>query len=208
VHGSGLHTCLLPSPTLNSQKQVRLLHLLGRPGELSPAGLADWLPQFPNLQGVVLQGCATPDLLEALLKADLAVLVLPFDTPMADLESWYYPLQHGRSLYAATRAWQGSLPPRPLPVSYELADDYWGWAGKKPRLTPEKLPTGFFYLDENLPAVSQPLRLHRSMPMPAGGSAPLAWDRPGPRFAAAGLILALLATGLTLYSLLDAIPGL
>lgn len=203
LHGPGLHTRLLVPAAIAADKRVRLLHVLGTPEELSEQALGAWLQRFPRLQGVVLQGCARPETLEGLFKADLAVLVLPEEAPWPAIMGWYRQLQQGQSLRAAVKAWTGSPAPRLLPVSYDLAENYWGWEGKSPRLTAAKLPVGFFFLDENLPAVSQPLRLHRAMPMPAASVRPVPFRRPTPQYAAVGLLLGLLATGLTLYSLLS-----
>jgi hypothetical protein len=112
------------------------LHLQGGLGEeaWSPQQFAHMISRLPGLQLVFLNGCATKDLLLALLRKDIpAIIATQAETDRTDhlhlAYRFYQSLLRGDSLGVAFRHMQ-RLQQRPfaaIEVCYDLDDDRFAW---------------------------------------------------------------------------------
>lgn len=115
------------------------LHLMGGFGEeaLQPHGVAQLLSRLPGLHLVILNGCATPPLLNALLRKDIpAIFATQEKHERSDLIDVIYRLYsqllEGIPLGAA---FQQAIEPSHVsldlyPVRYDLGQDCFIWPGK------------------------------------------------------------------------------
>lgn len=116
----------------------RLEFAEGEPGEgLDAHELARWLTRFPKLKLVFLDGCATPELVEAILRSDVpAVIALEGNKasglPGKEASVFYSSLAEGLTL-AQAYARTFTQFPKSFPLrhaAYDLDSDTLSWEGK------------------------------------------------------------------------------
>jgi hypothetical protein len=153
----------------------RYVHLQGGLGEeaLLPETLAHHLSRLPGLRVVFLNGCATHELLLALLRKDIPAIVATQATHQRSEHihlayHFYQRLLKGASLRDTMQGVQRSHP-QPLPtypVSYQLQADRFDWPGQ-PQDLDSPLAPGLYLQDHHAKVLDWAL-----LPAPTGQAAP------------------------------------
>lgn len=197
-------------------QRIAYLHLVGHAqgdklmiesddceAELTPQQLSELIDQLPHLQCVFLSGCATPGLLDLLLRKDIpAVMATQTYTRNREASAvaytFYHHLARGESLRDAFRLVKyHHAGMRAFPVNYNVETDEMEWLAKEP--DEAELSWGLYYLREHAPKLESAPR-QRPLLSYAGERSRWGKRRPLRRlsFASTALILGLLAVSLVL----------
>ncbi|MDX1906443.1 MAG: hypothetical protein SF053_05355 [Bacteroidia bacterium] len=165
--------------------------------------LSKWIGRLPKLQAVFLSGCATPRLLEMLLRWDIpAILVTQtFEKNMRAIElakTFYYYLAQGCTLVEAYRFTSTRFEEfMAVEVGYDMDTDQLAWDGKDSAV----LPWGLYYFAHNFDKLSHRQQRRPLLPFPNNDSdskdVRTRRRRKLLRYVAFTLILGLIAAGLT-----------
>jgi hypothetical protein len=163
--------------------------------------LSKLIGMLPNLQAVFLSGCATPDLVEMLIRRDIPVVLVTQTVNKNTAASaiamdFYRRLAQGKSIQKAVRLLQQEHPRfRAYPLHYDIESDQLDWE-KRPV---GGLKWGAYFLNERSSGIeSNDFRRYLSIPV----------KKPQQRFyqglkmlriGAVALLLGLLAAGITMY---------
>ena len=162
--------------------------------------LSKLIGMLPNLQAVFLSGCATPDLVEMLIRRDIPV-VLVTQTVEKNPEAsaialdFYRKLAQGKSIRETVQLLQKEHPRfRTHPLHYDIESDQLDW---------EKRPVGgiqwgAYFLNERSSGIERSdFRPYVSIPV----KKPQRFQQGLKmlKFGAAALLLGLLAAGITMY---------
>lgn len=171
--------------------------------------LSELVGSLPNLKIVFLNGCATPGLLDMLLRRDVPLVIATQtwekDPRMAAIaETFYHYLMQGQSLLQVMEWVSGHHPEvQPIEATYEVETDELQWEGKALLFNGPRMPWGLYYLKDNLPKLKQRLvRRHPIIPLPidahyAGNQRQRSIRRIF-SFGLSAVVLGLLAVGITL----------
>ncbi|GAB4417224.1 MAG: hypothetical protein OHK0039_27340 [Bacteroidia bacterium] len=162
--------------------------------------LSDLVAALPRLKVVFLSGCATPALLETLLRRDIPAVIATQSwdkdaKATAIAQSFYTYLEAGYSLEEIFRLVSAMHPEiQPCEVDYDIEQDELKWEGKELLFNGPRLPWGMYYLRDNIHRLREANRRSPVLPV-----VPIA--RPTRRWmglAAAAALLGFLAVGITL----------
>lgn len=179
--------------------------------ELSLAELSELVGMLPNLKAVFLSGCATPALLEMLLRRDLPAVIVTNTyerdpRAMAIARTFYHYLGEGRTLTETFQAVSAHHPEmQSVPVSYDIDQDDFFWEEKEALHYQAGLGWGMYFLKDNAHRLTERLRPRRILAFPEAFGLYTRKDAVRRRrktlgYAAATLLLGLLAVGITLWS--------
>lgn len=117
--------------------------------------LSKALSIMPNLQAVFLSGCATPAILEALLKKDIPAIFVTESREKnikstSIVRTFYQAIAKGFSIKQAFEVVKRKHPEmKTHPVKYQIETDTFSWRGKKTASRREEMSWGMYYLAEN-----------------------------------------------------------
>ena len=150
------------------QERVSILHLVGHADSdhlriesenfevpIHVDELSRMLALMPNLKAVFLSGCATPKILEALLRRDIPAIFVTEThektvRSMGIARTFYQAIAKGFSLKKSFAAAQKKYPElKAHKVSYNVDKDSFNWRGKKTAAFREEMSWGMYYLEEN-----------------------------------------------------------
>lgn len=204
--------------------RIRFVHFVGHAEEggfrlesdelettLSMEELSELIAMLPNLRAVFLSGCATPALLEMLLRRDLPAVIVTHTherdpRAMAIARTFYHYLGEGRTLTETFQAVSAHHPEmQRVPVSYDIEHDDFCWEEKEALHYQAGLGWGMYYLKDNAYRLTERLRPRRILAFPESMGLQTRQDtilrrRRAVGFAATALLLGLLAVGITLWS--------
>jgi hypothetical protein len=170
---------------------------------ISPADLGAVIDQLPQLVCIYLSGCATPGLLDLLLRKDVpAIMVTQTETrnreASAIAEAFYRQLAGGASVWSAFAAVQAAHPGmQRIEVSYQVEADAMTWLGHDDDVP--DLIWGMYYLQDNRAHLLEAPRPRQVIPYgPTLGQQRNSLHRLI-RKAATALGLGLLAVGIAMY---------
>ncbi|MDX2250497.1 MAG: hypothetical protein SF052_27195 [Bacteroidia bacterium] len=171
--------------------------------------LSKTIGMFPNLKVVFLSGCATPGLLEMLLKRDIPAVIVtettekdPQTTEVAT--AFYKALAYGHSVQRAFDQVKAKFHRMKIHrVDYDVEQDTFTWRGKRTFEKRGMMDWGLYYMDDNLSRLSQRPRQISLMHLPLDKeyveTKRITRKVKALSFTAAVITLALLAFGVKLY---------
>lgn len=206
----------------NYQDRVEILHLTGLADEdhlrlesnafevpIHLEELSKTIGMLPNLKVVFLSGCATPGLLEMLLKRDIPAVIVT-ETREKDAQTteiareFYESIANGHSIQRAFSIIKKKFHRIKIhKVRYDLEKDEFTWRGKKTFEKRDIMDWGLYYLEDNLLRINQRSGNQSIITLPAATTYVKSRQlRKRIRFlslTAAAITLALLAAGAKLY---------
>jgi len=200
-------------------RQVKILHLSGHhsngrlalesedfESEVSFEELSEILFHLPQLKLVYLNGCASPELVDFLLKKDIPAIIATQTQEKDEVINlsarlFYQHLSKGKSIWESFQECVHQFENlRLLPVSYEVETD----TITCPKEEEELLPWGMYYFEENQVYLTEkpPRRTSLPISMQSSKKSPIVSESTFnlPKFVLVAL-LALLAVGASLYLL-------
>ncbi|MEZ4825329.1 MAG: hypothetical protein R3C61_03405 [Bacteroidia bacterium] len=134
--------------------------------------LSKTIGMFPRLKLVFLSGCATPALLEMLLKRDVPAIIVT-ETPEKDPQTteiatvFYKALAFGHSIQRAFDQVKAKYFRMKIhKVEYDLENDAFQWRGKRTYEKRGMMDWGLYYMDDHLLKLNQRPRHQSLMPLP------------------------------------------
>ncbi|MEZ4772959.1 MAG: hypothetical protein R3D00_07240 [Bacteroidia bacterium] len=204
------------------QDRVEILHLVGLADEdhlrlesdnfevpIHLDELSKTVGMFPNLKVVFLSGCATPGLLEMLIKRDIPAVIVTEstekDVQTAEIATTFYKaLAFGHSVQRAFDQVKAKFVRMKIhKVEYDVETNVFTWRGKRTYEKRGLMDWGLYYMEDNLQRLCQRPRQISLMPLPMGKeyveTKRIARRVKALSFTAAVITLALLAFGAKLY---------
>lgn len=202
--------------------RVEILHLVGLADEdhlrlesdnfevpIHLDELSKTIGLFPNLKVVFLSGCATPGLLQMLLKRDIPAIIAT-ESPEKNPETteiaatFYKALALGHSIQRAyDQVKAGFVRMKIHKVDYDFEANVFTWRGKRTYEKRGMMDWGMYYMEDNLQKLCQRPRQITLMPLPMGKeyveTKRIARKVKALSLTAAVITLALLAFGAKLY---------
>ncbi|RMG56683.1 MAG: CHAT domain-containing protein [Bacteroidetes bacterium] len=164
---------------------------------------------LPNLKIVFLSGCATPGLVDMLLRRDVPLVIATQswekDEQVSDIARRFYrALTQGGSLQQIIeKRADGPHGMQAIEVDYEVETDTLQWQGAPLPFERNRLAWGFYFLRDNLPKLRQRLvRRHPVIPLPIdahyAGTYRQRFVRRMLSYSLSAIVIGLLAVGITL----------
>lgn len=163
--------------------------------------------QLPNLQAVFLSGCATPRLLDTLLRRDIPAVIVTEtydkdERASAVAKTFYRQLAKGESIFSSFSLVMKSFPlMKPHRVTYNIETDELEWFRKPEAPDLERIPWGMYYLKENEVYLRRKLVDRPALFARDRYKKTARWKKTIRylTYSATALLLGLLAVGITLY---------
>lgn len=155
---------------------------------------------LPNLQAVFLSGCATPDLIEMLIRRDIPA-VLVTQTQEKSMEAtevalrFYRTLSQGKSVQEAVTLLQNDFSHfHPHQLRYNVETDEFEWD----KASQSELSWGVYYLSDNVSRMEK-AAYRPSISFPFEGLKGIRRGMRMLKFGVAALVMGLLAAGIAIY---------